>query len=262
MKKVNIQRAVDIFADAWRIGNPIQALPEECCPKNAKEGMQIQDALVEELGLEVNGWKIGCTSEYAQKLLKADGPFAGRVFLTRTFLSGVKLPGSAYRMRGLEGEFAFVLGKSLRPRKKPYTPAEVRAAVAEVRPAIELVDSRFLDWMTVSTPCLIADMGCNAALVVGEPIKKWKSTDFTKAAVKMKVDGKVVGKGKGGDALGDPLLALTWLANELRSSEGLKAGQVVSTGTCTGFYKAEMAAKVQADFGKLGKVSFTLVKVG
>ncbi len=262
MKKAQVDRAVEILADAWRIGNPIQALPEECCPKNAKEGMQLQDALTEELGLEVNGWKIGCTSEYAQKLLKTDGPFAGRIFLTRTFLSGVTLPGSAYRMRGLEGEFAFVLGRNLKPRKKPYSRAEVRAAVAEVRPAIELVDSRFLDWMTVSTPCLIADMACNAALVVGEPIKRWKSTDLTKAAVRMKVDGKVVGKGTGAEALGDPLLALTWLANELRTREGLKAGQVISTGTCTGFYKAEMAAKVVGDFGKLGKVSFKLMKVG
>jgi len=262
MNKAQLKRAVDILVDAWQIGNPITALPEECCPKTAKEGMQIQDALAEALGFEIGGWKIGCTSDYAQKLLKTDGPFAGRVFATRMFPSGTKFGGSAYRMRGLEGEFAFVLGKNLKPRKRPYTRAEVRAAVAEVRPVVELVDSRFLDWMTVNTPSLIADMGCNAALIVGAPIKRWKSTDLTKAAVRMKVDGKVVGQGKGADALGDPFLALTWLANELRDREGLKAGQIVSTGTCTGFYKAEPAAKVVADFGKLGKVAFEMIKVG
>lgn len=262
MKKAELNRAVAILTDAWQIGNPITALPEECCPKTAKAGMQLQDALAKELGFEVGGWKIGCTSEYAQKLLKTKEPIAGRVFAARIFASGATLPGSAYRMRGLEGEFAFVLGKDLKPRKRPYSRSEVRAAVAEVRPAVELVDSRFLDWLAVSTPCLIADMGCNAALVVGAPVKRWKTIDLAKAGVRMKVDGKVVGEGKGADALGDPFLALAWLANELRTRQGLKAGQVVSTGTCTGFYKAEPAAKVEADFGRLGKVSFTMLKVG
>jgi 2-keto-4-pentenoate hydratase len=262
MKKAELSRVVAILADAWQIGNPIIAFPEECCPRTARDGMQIQDALVRELGVAVGGWKIGCTSEYARKLLRTKGPIAGRVLAPRIFASGASLPGSAYRMRGLEGEFAFVLGKDLKPRKRPYTRSEVRAAVAEVRPAVELVDSRFLDWLSVSTPCLIADMGCNAALVLGNPIKRWKTTDLTKAAVRMKVDGKVVGEGKGGDALGDPFLALAWLANQQRTRDGLKAGQVVTTGTCTGFHKAEPAAKVEADFGRLGKVSFTLVKTG
>jgi 2-keto-4-pentenoate hydratase len=262
MKKKALARAVASLADAWRIGEPLRELPEEYRPKTTQDGMQVQDALAEELGFEVGGWKIGCTSEYAQKLLKTNGPFAGRVFATRMFPSGTKLAGSAYRMRGLEGEFAFVLGKDLKPRKRPYSRAEVLAAVAELRPAVELVDSRFADWLAVNTPSLIADMGCNAALIVGAPVKGWKKIDLIKAAVKMKVDGKVVGSGKGGDALGDPALALTWLANELRERDGLKAGQIVSTGTCSGFYKAEPAAKVVADFGKLGKVAFEMIKVG
>ena len=262
MKAAALKRAVATLADAWQVGTPLPALSPEFCPKTAKDGMQVQDALVAELGVAVGGWKIGCTSEYAQKLLKTKGPFPGRILAPRIFASGITLAGSAYRMRGLEGEFAFVLGKDLKPRKRPYSRNEVREAVAELRPAIELVDSRFEDWMAVNTACLIADMGCNAALVVGAPVKRWKTIDLTKAAVRMKVDGKVVGKGTGADALGDPLLALAWLANELRSRDGLKAGQVVSTGTCTGFHKAEMAAKVEADFGKLGKVGFTLIKVG
>jgi 2-keto-4-pentenoate hydratase len=259
MKKKDLQRAVAILADAWQIGNPLSELPEDCRPKTAAEGMQLQDALAEQMGFEVGGWKIGCTSAYAQKLLKTDGPFAGRVFAARINRSGATLPGLIYKLRGLEGEFAFVLGEDLKPRKRPYTRAEVREAVAELRPAIEVVDSRFADWLAVNTPSLIADMGCNAALVVGEPVKGWKKIDLTKATAKMKVNGKVVGSGKGADALGDPLLALTWLANLLRERQGLKAGQVVSTGTCTGFYKSEEKAKVAADFGKLGKVSLSFV---
>lgn len=259
MKKKALQQAVASLADAWQVGNLLTALREECRPKTVADGMQLQDALADELGFEIGGWKVGCTSDYAQKLLKTDGPFAGRIFAARINRNGATLPGLAYKLRGLEGEFAFVLGKDLKPRKKPYTRAEVREAVAELRPAVEVIDSRFVDWLAVNTPSLIADMGCNAAMVVGEPVKGWKKIDLLKATAKMKVNGKVVGSGKGADALGDPLLALTWLANLLRERSGLKAGQIVSTGTCTGFFKAPEKAKVVADFGKLGKVSFSFV---
>lgn len=258
MKTAAAKRAATYLADAWQIGTVLQDLPEEVRPKTAADGYQIQAALAKALEVEIGGWKIGCTSEYAQKLLKTNGPFAGRVLAPRLFASGSVLPGLAYQLRGLEGEFAFVLGRDLKPRKRPYTRAEVKAAVAELRPAIEVVDSRFADWMSVGTPCLIADMGCNAALIVGKPVKRWRSLDLTKAKARMKVDGKTVGQGVGGDALGDPLLALTWLANFLRTGDGLKAGQVVSTGTCTGFHQAEPKAEVTAEFGKLGKVKLKL----
>src|SRR5262245_32782428 len=128
MDKKAVDRAVANLADAWQIGNLLTELHEECRPKNAAEGMQLQDALAEHLGLDVGGWKIGCTSEYAQKLLKTDGPFPGRIFAGRCNLSGVNLSGLVYKLRGLEGEFAFVMGKDLKPRKKPYSPAEVKAA--------------------------------------------------------------------------------------------------------------------------------------
>ena len=39
--------------------------------------------------------------------------------------------------------------------------------------------------------------------------------------------------GHGKNVLGDPRVALTWLANELRQlGVTLKAGQIVTTGTC------------------------------
>lgn len=260
MKKPQLARAVAVMADAWRMGTPLAELEEHCRPKTAAEGMQLQDALAAELAIDVGGWKIGCTSKYAQKLLKTDGPFAGRIFAPRRNPGGVNLSGLVYRMRGLEGEFTFVMGKNLKPRKKPYTAAEVKAAVLELRPAIEIVDSRFTDWLAVNTPSLIADMGCNAALILGQPVKGWKKIDLKKAVVKMKVDNKVVGSGKGADVMGDPLLALTWLVNLLRErGVVLEAGQVVSTGTCTGFYKAPEKGRVVADFGKLGRVTFSFV---
>jgi 2-keto-4-pentenoate hydratase len=55
--------------------------------------------------------------------------------------------------------------------------------------------------------------------------------------------------------LGHPLIALTWLANEL-SAMGLTlaAGQVVTTGTCMVPLEIEPGDGVTADYGVLGRV--------
>jgi 2-keto-4-pentenoate hydratase len=59
--------------------------------------------------------------------------------------------------------------------------------------------------------------------------------------------------------LGDPLIALTWLANELSSlGIALQAGEVVTTGTCVTPLPIEPGDQVIADFGPLGKVTVRL----
>jgi 2-keto-4-pentenoate hydratase len=252
-------RAVDLLVEAYTTGMTLAGLPAAGRPKTPRAGAALQARFVSALGLETAGWKIGCTSAAARTLLKAKGPFAGRVFRMRCFASGATLRGAGYRTRGIEGEFAFVLGKDLKPRKRPYTRAEVAAAVADLLPAIEIVDSRFTDIKAVSLPELVADLGINGALVVGAPVKGWRRRDLAAVPVTMRAGGRIVGKGRGADALGHPLDALCWLANNPPSAGGLRAGEIVSTGTCTGLYRAAAADKVSCDFGPLGKVAFAFV---
>jgi 2-keto-4-pentenoate hydratase len=59
--------------------------------------------------------------------------------------------------------------------------------------------------------------------------------------------------------LGGPLLALTWLANELRAlGVPLRAGEVVTTGTCLVPLDIQPGDRVAMDFGDLGRVEATL----
>ena len=60
--------------------------------------------------------------------------------------------------------------------------------------------------------------------------------------------------------LGDPRVALAWLVNEL-SGLGitLRAGEVVTTGTCLVPLPIEPGVTVTADFGSLGSVSARIV---
>lgn len=250
-----VVQAVGMLGHAFGIGVPLTELPPSCRPRTLKQAYAVQSALVASLGIEVAGWKIGCTSQAAQALLKAKGPFAGRVLMPRCFASGTEIPNFSYPMRGIEGEFAFVLGKSLKPRVRPYTRAEILSAVADLHLAIEIVDSRYADWRKVRLPEIVADLGANGALILSEPVRNWRRYDLAKIVVSMRSGGRVVGKGHGADALGNPLDALRWLANNPVTKDGLQAGEVVTTGTCTGLYRSAPGDKVSCTFGPLGKVT-------
>ena len=62
--------------------------------------------------------------------------------------------------------------------------------------------------------------------------------------------------GHGKNVLGDPRVALAWLANELRGlGITLRAGEVVTSGTCHPPLPIQAGDHFVADFGVLGKVS-------
>jgi 2-keto-4-pentenoate hydratase len=66
--------------------------------------------------------------------------------------------------------------------------------------------------------------------------------------------------GCGRNVLGDPRIALTWLANELSMhSITLQAGQVVTTGTCISPMSITIGNHVSGDFGDLGTVTLRIV---
>lgn len=246
MKHELARRAAARIADAWREGLPLEALADDIRPRTLAEAYRVQDLLTAEMDAEIGGWKVGATAKSAQKMLKARGPFAGRVLAGRIFETGVTLPGNAYGLRGLEGEFAFRLAKELPPRAKPYGLAAVRAAVAAVHPAIEVIGPRWRDGLAAGLPSIVADQGANAALVLGKALRDGPKLDLRTMAVSMEVDGAIVGSGTGADVLGDPWASLLWLANFRRTRGGLDAGLIVTTGSCTQVFRAPASCRVRA----------------
>ncbi len=84
----------------------------------------------------------------------------------------------------------------------------------------------------------------------------WRGLDLAAHPVTAKVNGKGAFAGQGSNVLGDPRLALAWLANELsQHGYSLLAGQVVMTGTCMTPVSIAAGDQVEADFGPLGAVS-------
>jgi 2-keto-4-pentenoate hydratase len=159
-------------------------------------------------------------------------------------------------MRVAEGEFAFRMAVDLPPRDEPYAVDEVLAAVGTLHPAIEVPDSRYEDFTIVGAPQLIADDACAHYFVLGPASPHdWRTVDLAAHAVSGTVAGKLDHDGVGANVLGDPRIALAWLVNELsRLSITLRAGQVVTTGTCLVPLPIEPGDRVRVDFGRLGAV--------
>jgi 2-keto-4-pentenoate hydratase len=225
-------------------------------PETPGEAYAIQAEAARLTGWTVAGWKIGCTSEQAQRALDTDAPFPGPVYRERLYASGDLVPTDPGNTRLAEPEIAFRMAASLTPREQPYGVDEVLAAVATVMPAIEVVNPRLPGGFSDPLAWFIADGALNDALVLGDGVAPLARHAYAAIPVKVTVNGVAKTTGSGAMALGGPELALTWLANHL-SARGLSlaAGHVVSTGVVTGLFSAEAGDVVVADFGLLGAVT-------
>lgn len=248
-----IRAAADRFVQARRQHRRIDALEADVAPRSLEDAYAIQDVFAERWGEDTVGWKAACTSEEAQELLSVPEPICGRVFPSMLFESPAQLDAADYFARGVEGEFVFRLARDLPPRDEPYGRDEVAAAVASLHPGIEMVDPRWGDWLAAGPANLVADNAVGGAVIVGPGVADWQGLDIAAMKVSMAIDGEVRADGEGSKVLGHPLESLTWLANfRARRGDGLRAGQYVTSGTCTGVVFAEAGETATAAFDGLG----------
>jgi len=251
------QEASDLLWDSWRQGRKLSALPDGIRPATRADGYAIQALLERHTAAPLFGWKIAATSQAGQAHIGVDGPIAGRLLAEHVQPSDASLPLAGNEMRVAEPEFAFRMARDLQPRTQAYVVDEVMEAVAALHPAIEVPDSRYQNFARVGAAQLIADNACGHRFVLGPAAAAdWRAIDLTAHPVAGEVTGRIHRDGKGANVLGDPRLALTWLANELsRLSITLRSGQVVTTGTCMVPLAVAAGDRVVADFGVLGRVS-------
>jgi 2-keto-4-pentenoate hydratase len=252
----DIAAASRILHDHWRAGSKLVALDAPLRPRNRTEAYAIQGKIENYSNTKLFGWKIAATSEAGQKHINVDGPMAGRIFSETVIPDGGTASMAGNEMRVAEPEFAFRMAADLPTRFQPYSVPELLDAVGTLHPAIEIPDSRFADFVSAGAEQIIADNACAHLFVLGEPTTaNWRALDLVEEKPVITMRGRqFVGHGK--NVLGDPRIALAWLANELRQiGLTLRAGEVVTTGTCHPPLPIRSGDVCEADFGSLGKVS-------
>lgn len=258
MTPQDADRAAELLAAARQNATPVQGLDDRLRPQSIDDAYAVQAAMARRLGAAA-GWKIMAIVPPQREALKVDRPIAAPIWKSYVGDSPARLPVRSFIEPGLECEFDFVLARDLPARSAPYTAEEVLAAVSVLRPAIEVVDSRV--GRPVPTPVMLADSFSNGMLILGKACESWRGLDLLTHGIELKVNGKTIMTGDGAKVPGGgPVHALVTLANNPPPwSGGLKAGQVVTTGSCTGMPPLGQGREVVADFGALGEVriSFT-----
>jgi 2-oxo-3-hexenedioate decarboxylase/2-keto-4-pentenoate hydratase len=257
----DIRAAAEIIASARRSRAPLKPVAAEIAPRTEAEGFLVQDALhgllVRDLGVRA-GYKIGCTSQVMQQYLDIPHPCAGGVFAKAVHQSGVSLASRDFVRVGVECEIAVRLARDLLPSEEPFTAEWVAEAIDAYHPAIEIVDDRYVQWETMGAPMLIADDFFAAGCVLGKAVGRLDAPDLLKVIGRALINGVEAGQGTGADVLGHPHNALAWLANHLAASgKGLRAGEIVLTGSLVKTVWLNAGDKVVMELQGLGKVGAT-----
>ena len=229
-------------------------------PVNTEEAYAVQGQIVRLSGYEMRGFKVGSTSKEAQRLLGTSEPGSAPILAPYLHTTPARVPIVPLQTPAVEGEFAFRLGQDLPSREVAYTNMEVAEAVDSIAGAIEVVGTRLAGGLADKGRYLVtADGGANVALITGPWTTGWRRLDLKAHHVVMRINGNDRGRGEGARALGDPMNVMVWLANQQSGfGRGLKAGDIVSTGTCTGLADVAPGDVVVADFGSLGCVELML----
>jgi 2-keto-4-pentenoate hydratase len=246
-----------LLATLRREGRQQSGLAPALVPPDKATAYRVARMVEEELGWPVLGWKIAAQKEEMQKQLRTDSPIYGRVYATTT------PPCSVERARQCspipELEYQAVLGADLPPRDKPYGVEEVTDAVASLHPGLELAECRFVhDAHFPPLPAVLADGSGSGTILYGPAIADWRTRDIAGQEAVLLCNGVARRRGTAGAAIDHPVVPLTWLANELsRAGIGMKAGQMISTGTLTGMLAPKAGETYTADFGPFGSVTMT-----
>ena len=259
MTPTNQRDLVDLLITLRREGRQQSGLEARLVPPDPATAYRIAAMVGAELGWPVVGWKIAAFKAEMQRELRTDAPIYGPVYGPGILSS----PATVSHARQLspipEAEYQIVLGAHLPPRDRPYSEAEVTEAIAAIHPGLELAECRFVhDDHFPPLPAILADGAGSGTIVLGPAIEDWQARDIPGQQVTLACNGEVRRSGTADAALDHPVAPLTWLANELsRTGTGLKAGQVVSTGTLTGMIRPRQGETYTADFGPLGSATAT-----
>jgi len=251
MNKQQIDRAASILVQARRDMMPLDGLPRELKPASVDEAHAIQDAVSHQLGKLIGGFKA---------MVPADGEATrGVIYGGTIYASPCKVSASIVPQCGVEGEVAFIFRRDLPSRAKPYTRNEV-AAVIDACAAIEVVHSRFAPKAPVSNLEKLADSISNGALVHDVPRNDWRGLQLGKLKVTLTVNGEKSLEKVGGHPTGDPLGIAVAMANMWREKGGVRAGQFVTCGSCTGLKFLKPGDVCSVRFEGLGSAEVTFAR--
>jgi 2-keto-4-pentenoate hydratase len=244
----HVYAAIERLLEARRGGPAIPPSFVEAHPLTFADAMVVQERV--QIAYDaVAAWKVAPASTPEQ-------PNLAPIFKRNVYGASARIPRGRFRKTGIECELAFKLGRDL--VTPPYTREQVADAIAGILPLIEICDSRLEDRTVASVAWRLADYMTNGAILTGAVVEDWRSIDTAKQAVKLTFNGEVKADVAGSSG-GDLITVVQTLANHPGAHcMGVRAGQIVTTGTMTGCLWTGPGTEIVARYSSLGELKIVL----
>jgi 2-oxo-3-hexenedioate decarboxylase len=240
---------------------PIVKITQDYPELSWSDAYVIQDrlrAIQQDAGLGVAGLKMGFTSRAKMAQMGVKDPINGYLTEAGRIPSGGSVSKGRYIFPRVEAEIAVVTARDL--RGPGCTIAHVQAAVGQVLPALEVIDSRYQAYK-FDLPSVIADNTSAAGFMVGDQGLPVDGLDLKAMGVVMLRNGEVASTAAGAAVLGSPLNAVALLANML-GQRGLHipAGTLILTGGITEAVPIEAGDHFTIRFQTLGQIDLQVTE--
>lgn len=221
-----------------------------------------REALTGAMGAPV-GVKVGFTSKPAQEAFGVSGPVAGALFAPMILDDGTELSLADARTPFFEADLIVTVGDPA--IMQAMTREEAAAALAEIRPFIELPDLALAEGVKPDGLLMTAYgvmpwrgvMGKGISIAdLDDPV-----ADLASLTVDLTKDRNSVGTASGDMLLGHPLDVVLWLVRE--GGYDLEPGSMISLGSLGKLHPAEPGHEIRADYmigGKSMSVSAKLTE--
>jgi 2-keto-4-pentenoate hydratase len=221
-------------------------------PASLHEGLAVHAAVAKTIGHAESGWKV---------MIGPDGTALAGLMPGPYLRSGDVYEGAIGAELRVEIELGLRLSRDvpLRPGT-PYGRAELLDHCDRVFLGIEIVESRMEGWFgVVPLPLWLADAAGHGGYFIGADLDRSVLDDLSGLTCFISLNGVTIYDQPAVHGSGDPMTPfLAWANREVELMGGLRAGQVVTTGSLCGGVLSPGKGEIIAKLGPLAQVALTL----
>ena len=235
--------------------NPIPHISEWESEISFEESYEVQKKYIN-LRLQkdsIYGFKAGISNKKSQNKYSITEPLSGVLFTSGKYLNGEVINNN--RKYFLELEIGYILKNDI--NQKISNISELKENIEFIVPVVEIPDINFKDIKFVKVVDIIASNVASRDFIIGSKVKDLE-INLDKLEPKLYRNNTLLTSGSGSDAMGSQWDTALWLVNKnILEGWKLKKGNLLITGVIGKIVPATQGNYI-GDFGKLGKISFTL----
>lgn len=227
-------------------------MTEQPVPASFLEGLGVQAEIAERLGHDKAGWKVAIAEDGTPVAGLMPGPWLA---------PGDIYEGAIGAELRVEIEIALRLSKDVPMRPaQPYSRAELLGHCDKAYLGIEIVESRLANWQGVPFALWLADALGHGGYYLGPELDIKVLDDLTGLGCFISLNGVTIYDQPAVHGNGDPMAPfLAWANRKDELMGGLRAGQIVTTGSLCGGVLSPGKGEIVTKLSPLGTVEFSLV---